>query len=148
VCVSVCLPSRDCTPQCRISLGGEGNALYPVLCSYSLLQVVNTTSLVFCDRGGAKSQLRGLNNAPSASTTNIQPTPHTAKTYFLYAFLFIISDCACSSCICMGPFKYYNNARGVGRWVSFLLYCVICIRAYRSKRIALYDVNGPLVCMF
>jgi len=35
VCVglSVCLPSRDCTPQCRISLRGEGNALYSVFSS-------------------------------------------------------------------------------------------------------------------
>ena len=31
VCLSVCPSSRDCTPQCRISLGGEGNALYPML---------------------------------------------------------------------------------------------------------------------
>ena len=35
VCVCVCLyASRDCTPQCRISLRGEGNALYPVFSSY------------------------------------------------------------------------------------------------------------------
>jgi len=36
VCVCVChaaMPSRDYTPQCRVSLGGEGNALYPVLSS-------------------------------------------------------------------------------------------------------------------
>ena len=33
VCVCLCLPSRDCTPQCRIILGGEGNALYPVFSS-------------------------------------------------------------------------------------------------------------------
>jgi len=34
VCVSVCPPSRDCMPQCCISLGGERNALYPVLSSF------------------------------------------------------------------------------------------------------------------
>jgi len=31
VCDCLCLPSRDCS---HISLGGEGNALYPVLLSY------------------------------------------------------------------------------------------------------------------
>jgi len=36
VCMCVCPPSRDCTSQCRVILGGEGNALYPVLCSYIL----------------------------------------------------------------------------------------------------------------
>ena len=33
VCRSICPPSRDYTPQCRISLSGEGNVLYPVLSS-------------------------------------------------------------------------------------------------------------------
>jgi len=46
----------------------------------SSFQVVNMTRLVCYDRGGAKSQLHGLNSVLSASTTNIQPTLHTAKT--------------------------------------------------------------------
>jgi len=37
VCVSVCPPSHDCTPQCRISLSCEGNALYPVLSTLWIL---------------------------------------------------------------------------------------------------------------
>ena len=38
VCVSVCPPSRDCAPR-RFSLGGEGNALYPVLSGYWVLRL-------------------------------------------------------------------------------------------------------------
>ena len=33
----------------RISLGGEGNALYPVLCSYYRLFFTGDTSLLDCD---------------------------------------------------------------------------------------------------
>ena len=33
ICVYVCPPGRDCMPQCRISLSGEGDALYSVLSS-------------------------------------------------------------------------------------------------------------------
>ena len=58
---------------------------YRASCYWSL-QVVNTTSLVCCDRGGAKSRLHDSNSVLSVSTTNIQPTPHTAKTYFVYEF--------------------------------------------------------------
>jgi len=38
VCNAV-MNSRDCTPQCRVILGGEGNALYPVLSSTVCMSV-------------------------------------------------------------------------------------------------------------
>jgi len=40
----VCLPSCDCTPQCCISLRGEGNVLHPVLSSLVICLLVTTTT--------------------------------------------------------------------------------------------------------
>ena len=60
VCVSVCRPSRDCTPQCRISLGGNGSALYPMLYGYYYYSYIN--------KAAASNQSKKVRGVPWSPT--------------------------------------------------------------------------------
>ena len=75
VCVCVCVSAELRLHARRGSLGGEGNALYPALCSYTI--VITTVAVADAERGCTVpvSSSRGFTYVPSTSPGSPCGTP-------------------------------------------------------------------------